>query len=366
MTIQAVDLFCGAGGLTHGLFLAGINVTHGIDIDEDCRHPFEINNASTFIHKSITEITSNDLIGFFNKGHKNNSVRLLAGCAPCQPFSKYASTRKSTDYKWKLLAEFERLIYDTSPELITLENVPQLRTHPIFLDFIMTLEKLNYKIWWGIVNCSDYGLPQNRRRLVLLGSKLGDIELIPATDLNNKKTVRDAISFLPKIKAGAKNSVDPLHVSASLNQLNLKRISASKPGGNWQDWSSDLLAECHKRSSGGTYKSVYGRMEWDKPSPTMTTQCYGYGNGRFGHPEQDRAISLREAAILQAFPESYQFIKPNSRISMRKIGMLIGNAVPVTLGKIIGESFIHHMNQLKNISDESPDHIPQLNLLDKS
>ena len=134
----------------------------------------------------------------------------------------------------------------------------------------------------------------------------------------------------------------------ALSEINLKRIQASKQGGTWRDWPEDLRTECHKRASGATYSAVYGRMSWDKPSPTMTTLCYGYGNGRFGHPEQDRAISLREAAIFQAFPEHYQFCPEDKPINLNTLGRMIGNAVPVTLGEIIGKSFIAHLQEMGN------------------
>ncbi len=144
-----------------------------------------------------------------------------------------------------------------------------------------------------------------------------------------------------------------MHTSAGLTSINLARIKASKPGGSWRDWPKRLIADCHKSASGQTYPSVYGRMEWDKPAPTITTQCYGYGNGRFGHPEQDRAISLREAAILQSFPRSYKFIPANEPVNFKSTGRLIGNAVPVDLGRAIAKSINlhireHHLNSLSS------------------
>ena len=129
----------------------------------------------------------------------------------------------------------------------------------------------------------------------------------------------------------------------------MRRIQASKPGGTWRDWDPDLLANCHKKSSGATYPSVYGRMDWDSSAPTITTQCFGYGNGRFGHPEQDRAISLREAAMLQTFPRSYQFVDPGQKVRFNQLGRLIGNAVPVRLGEVIAEVLTRHVQLTLNI-----------------
>ena len=193
----------------------------------------------------------------------------------------------------------------------------------------------------------DYGLAQSRKRHVLLASKFGDIKLIAPTHLNQQCTVKDVIAHLRPIKAGEIDSQDPLHRASVLSPLNMERIKASRPDGTWKDWPDYLVAECHKKSSGVTYSGVYGRMSWDRPSPTMTTLCTGFGNGRFGHPEQDRAISLREAALLQSFPASYQFIGKDNPGTMKDIARMIGNAVPVVLGEVIGVSFIEHLKQLQ-------------------
>ncbi|ECG8260398.1 DNA cytosine methyltransferase [Salmonella bongori] len=343
MNIQAVDIFCGAGGLTFGLRTAGIEVTHGIDIDESCRYPIENNNKNTkFVHRSVTDISSDEVSAMFN----GDSIRLLAGCAPCQPFSKYRNPNsRKDDSKWRLLRDFERLVMDIHPELVTMENVPQLRTHSVFKKFVRSLKSKGYHIWFDVVNCSDYGLPQNRRRLILIGSLLGKIEF-DQQKVERKVTVKDAIGNLPKVDAGTKSEKDVLHRSPQLRELNLKRIMHSVPGGTWDDWPEDIRADCHKKDSGMTYKSVYGRMEWDDTSPTITTQCYGYGNGRFGHPEQHRAITLREAAILQSFPSKYKFLDGKTAFSFQKLGTMIGNAVPPIIGQAIGETFIRHVEQI--------------------
>lgn len=156
------------------------------------------------------------------------------------------------------------------------------------------------------------------------------------------RTVRDAIGRLRPIAAGEQAPRDPLHTASRLSSLNMARIRASIPGGSWRDWPKSLVADCHKAPSGRTYPSVYGRMEWNKPAPTMTTQCFGFGNGRFGHPEQNRAISLREAAILQSFPRNYAFVPPGKPVEFSVVGRLIGNAVPVDLGRAIARSLLNH------------------------
>jgi len=199
------------------------------------------------------------------------------------------------------------------------------------------------------VNCADYGIPQYRKRLVLLASKLGDISLIPKTHTpQNYMTVEDAIGKLEPLKSGETSKKDTLHKASKLSDLNLKRIQQSKPGGTWKDWDEELRLDCHKKKSGSTYVSVYGRMKWDEPAPTMTTHCTGIGNGRFGHPEQDRAITLREAAILQSFPKKYKFVEKNADFNKRTMSIHIGNAVPVKLGEVIGKSIIAHIQNISN------------------
>ncbi|RZA09993.1 MAG: DNA cytosine methyltransferase [Moraxellaceae bacterium] len=338
MKIDAIDLFCGAGGLTHGLELSGVNVIAGYDIDESCRYPYEINNNATFINKNITLITAAELNQHFN----NSEIRLLAGCAPCQPFSNYTQSLPKDD-RWNLLYEFARLVAEVRPELITMENVPELENHKVFTDFVFSLKKIGYHIWYSVVFCPEYGLPQRRNRLVLMASLLGKISLIPPTHIEKKVGLREAIGSLPKLTAGTSNKHDPLHRAAGLSETNLKRILASRPNGTWKDWPKELLAKCHKRNSGAKYTSVYGRMSWNELSPTITTQFYNYGSGRYGHPTQARAISLREAAILQSFPAHYKFVPDNDKYSIGNVARMIGNAVPVCLGVAIGKSFSLHV-----------------------
>lgn len=348
LAIDAVDLFCGAGGLTYGLKTAGINVRVGVDLDLACQYAYEHNNHATFIPKSVTNITSEELSKYFHK----DALKLLAGCAPCQTFSTYSLKRREAESqnkegRWFLLNEFARMVRLLEPELVTMENVPGLEEQDVFKDFKGTLENLGYKVSHQVVNCVEYGIPQRRRRLVLLASKLGEIHLLTPKEYKAKRhTVRDVIGNLPPLIAGGQDPHDPLHQCSMLSPLNLRRIQVSRPGGTWHDWPEELIAECHKKDTGCTYGSVYGRMRWDEPSPTMTTQFYGFGNGRFGHPEQDRAISLREGALLQTFPRKYQFFPKGSQMNQGVIGRMIGNAVPVKLGEIIGKSLKRHVEDI--------------------
>lgn len=344
--ISAVELFCGAGGLTCGINMAGkdIKVHAGYDIDSSCKYPYEHNNNAKFIAKSVDNLSAEELLAHYKSG----DIRLLAGCAPCQPFSTYSQGRDAReDKKWPLLYQFARLIREVSPELVTMENVPDVIKHQVYVDFVEELEGLGYHVWADSVFCPDYGMPQRRRRHVLLASKLGPISLIPPTHKpDNYKTVREVIGNLPSLAAGEQHQNDPIHKASGLSKLNLERIKASKPGGTWRDWPIRLIAACHKKESGKSYSGVYARMQWDQPSPTMTTQCFGFGNGRFGHPEQNRAISLREAALFQTFPMNYQFVEQGKSVDISTLGRMIGNAVPVDLGKVIGKTLIQHVKQL--------------------
>jgi DNA (cytosine-5)-methyltransferase 1 len=337
-SITCVDLFCGLGGLTHGLIKGGINVVAGIDIDPQCKFPYEENNGVDFIQADITNVAGHELCELWGDGE----YTLLAGCAPCQPFSTYsrAGRQSRSGTQWDLVGEFGRLVQEARPDFVTMENVPQLLYHTVFDEFISALN--GYHVWRKVVECSQYGVPQTRKRLVLIASRFGPIDLVSPAFPVRGQTVREAISHLTPLAAGDSDPNDALHSACSLSELNLRRIRASKPGGTWRDWDNALVAACHKKESGGTYPSVYGRMEWDSPGPTITTQSYGYGNGRFGHPEQDRAITLREAAILQTFPESYKLLPPGERARFSVLGRLIGNAVPVRIGEIVAESLRNH------------------------
>ena len=336
--ITGVDLFCGVGGLTHGLRKSGVNITAGLDIDPACAYPYEANNEAKFLKRDVATIDPETIASAF----PNTGLTLLAGCAPCQPFSTYSRSGRGqqNDSKWPLLLSFGRLVETVQPDLVTMENVPQILDHEVFQGF---LESLNgYYVWWSVIECSAFGVPQTRKRLVLVASKLGDQGLALESPKNSHRSVRDTIGSLPPIEAGAVLADDPLHAAPRLSDLNMKRIQASRPGGTWRDWPTELQATCHRRSTGATYPSVYGRMSWESPAPTITTQCFGYGNGRFGHPEQDRAISLREAAMLQTFPRDYVFTPPGEKVRFNKLGRLIGNAVPVRLGEVIGEVLMSH------------------------
>ena len=343
--IAVVDLFCGIGGLSQGFVLEGFDVVAGYDNDVSCKYAFETNNRATFHHEDITNL-SGDVINL----DFGNKLKILVGCAPCQPFSSYSFKVKVKDErKINLLYSFARLIEETQPIIISMENVPQLvdfNKSSIFQDFCDKLQSLGYFFSYKIVYCPSYGIPQKRRRLVLLASRLGEISLIPETHTpDHYVTVRDAIGELSHVNAGESDPNDPLHRARALSPKNLARIRNTKEGGGWKDWPDELILDCFKKKSGKTYGSVYGRMKWDEPSPTMTTHCTGLGNGRFGHPEQDRAITLREAAIFQTFPMTYKFYDSTEAYNSSKICRQIGNAVPPLLGRIVAKSIKKHLKE---------------------
>ncbi len=336
--IEVIDLFSGIGGLTFGLRKSGLSVLAGIDNDDSCAYAYEKNNGAKFIPADISTFDFNELNKIYSKG----GVRVLVGCAPCQPFSSHAfKLRKDAkDRRWNLLDHFIRGIKIVKPDIVSMENVRGVIKTDVFKNFVNELEKLGYKVDWKVVYAPNYGIPQNRSRLILLASRLGEISIPKETHTkDNYVTVGDIIRELPRIDAGQISEKDHLHHAKKLESINKKRILQSKPGGTWRDWDKSLLPNCYKKDSGQTYTSVYGRMTWDDVSPTITTQFTSYGSGRFGHPEQNRALSIREGALLQTFPIDYDF----GDFPAIKISRHIGNAVPPQLGVIIGKQIKKHL-----------------------
>ncbi len=330
---EVVDLFCGVGALSHGLKRAGLKILAGYDVDSRCKHAFESNNDAEFYARDVAKLMGKEIKSHFS----GKAPSILAGCAPCQPFSSYKQRYKE-DPQWNLVTKFAELAAEIKPDFVTMENVPALlryKSGRLFEEFCSRLTEGGYQIHWTVAKCEEFGVPQKRRRLVVIAAKGRNLEHLSSTH-STSVTVRDAIGRLPNLGAGESDPKDQLHTSSSLTDINLRRIRVSKPGGTWRDWPEELRAQCHRRATGKTYPGVYARMLWDEPAPTMTTQCFGYGNGRFGHPEQDRAISLREAAILQSFPDDYDFLPVGEKVSFTQVGRWIGNAVPVKLAEAIG------------------------------
>ncbi|WP_329007674.1 DNA cytosine methyltransferase [Micromonospora rifamycinica] len=343
--ISAVDLFCGVGGLSYGLKKAGVGIAAGFDIDPACEYPYQANVRAPFRKKDVRDLDADELSAMWPKG----AIRVLAGCAPCQPFSSYRrGTDTSQEAQWPLIDEVSRLVEGAMPEIVTMENVPRIGSTPIFQAFVAKLEELGYRVRYESCYCPAYGVPQQRRRMVLVASLLGEIRVPKGgVGVADYPTVEQAIGELPPLRHGETDPADRLHKSRSLTPINLKRIQSSKPGGTWEDWQEELRAPCHRRSSGSTFRNVYARMVWDEPSPTITTLSYNFGAGRFGHPEQDRAVSLREAAILQSFPRDYEFVAPGKPVQFAPLGRLIGNAVPPKLAQAVGEAIVQHVETVE-------------------
>lgn len=337
--IESVDLFCGIGGLTYGLQKSGITVVAGIDNDETCRYSFEKNNKTRFVNADLTKYKTSEISKMYSK----DAIKVLVGCAPCQPFSSHTfkNKEKKKDERVDLLLNFGEIVKDILPDIVSMENVRGIMKTNVFKTFVDILEKNGYQVDYKVLYLPDYGAPQNRSRLVLLASRIGKIEIPkPTHTKDNYVTVKDIIKDLPPLKAGEQSLKDLLHKAKNLSDLNIKRIKQSVQDGTWKDWDKGLLLDCYKKKKGQTYTSVYGRMSWNKVSPTITTQFFNYGSGRFGHPTQNRALSLREGALFQTFPKNYDFGEIKS---MTVISRHIGNAVPPILGEIIGKTIKKHI-----------------------
>lgn len=334
--IIAVDFFCGAGGMTAGLNKAGIRAVLGIDLDSSVKDSYELNNPySTFLSSDISK-PNLKVINSMLKVYPKSKI-VFAACAPCQPFSS-ANKLKGKDSRKDLLLEFAKHVKRHKPTAIIIENVPGMLTKgkTILDNFNQVLSEIGYQVQSGgkVIDAKDFGVPQTRRRLILLAARGKEVAYPAPThgrDRGRKyRTVRQAIGHLPPIAAGEVHKTIPNHVARNLSKVNQDRLcSIPKDGGSRTSWPENLWLECHKTHSG--HKDVYGRMKWDAPGPTLTCKCNSISNGRFGHPEQDRAMSLREAAYLQSFDSNYIFYGDAAPVAVQ-----IGNAIPPRLSRKLG------------------------------
>lgn len=341
-SIKVFDFFSGCGGTSQGFKQAGMDVVFGLDFDKEAANTFKLNFPDAyFINEDISALQTDAVKDIFDKTLKekeSSCYTLFSGCAPCQPFSRQNNKKTNSDSRRYLLAEFGRFIKTYIPDFIFVENVPGMQQikkgyDTPFFSFLELLDELGYQYSYGIVSALWFGVPQDRKRLILLASKHTKISL-PAIDndgiVKPYSTVRDWIYGLPEISHGQEHPSIPDHKSASLNELSLLRIKHTPEGGNRLNWPDYLQLKCHQNHLG--HKDVYGRLAWDKPSSVLTTRCTSYSNGRFGHPTQNRAISLREAALLQTFPMDYKFSGNfNSKAKQ------IGNAVPPLMAEAMGK-----------------------------
>ena len=334
--IRAYDFFGGCGGASCGFKAAGMDIAFSLDNDTAAIETFRANFPDA--HHELTDIRKFDpeVLRLILKKDSGHPV-LFSGCAPCQPFSKQV-TRRSTEEKDRrvfLLITFSNLIRGFRPDVVFAENVPGVRGS-IWEYFVSSLKESGYQVDYRLIKMKEYGIPQIRQRLVLVGSLHGRICLPEKPSEQGDSTVRDWIEGLPPIRAGETHPTIPNHRAARLSPLNLERIRATPEGGGNRDWPQRLELACHAGLSG--YSDSWGRLSWDKPAPTLTTRCVSYSNGRYGHPEQDRAISVREAACLQTFPRDFVF-----RGSLADMARQIGNAVPVRFAELVGQCLAKHL-----------------------
>lgn len=344
--INVIDFFSGCGGTSAGLRFSGMDIALGIDQDFDAAETFRANfPEALFMLADIRKLPTRALAGLI--ANLGNSPLLFSACAPCQPYSKQSGTPPVRgDKRVGLLGQLLRFVKRYRPELLFIENVPKIHDGGFlnweFERFKRAVEHLGYSIELRVINSRSYGVPQKRSRLVLIASRLGPIYFPtethgPAMSNPEYSTVRDWIEDFPAIAAGEQHGEIPNHRAAFLSDLNLIRIRSTPEGGGWKDWPIELVPECHRSGFIG-YSDVYGRMRWDAPASGLTTRCISYSNGRFGHPSQDRAISVREAASLQTFPRNFLFTG-----NLNSMAKQVGNAVPVLLAQRFGDNFRSHV-----------------------
>ena len=317
----AVDLFCGCGGLTVGLKRAGFRVLGAVDVDPLSVKTYKANHRDvTLWEKDIRELDPQELLDAL--GLEKGGLDLLAGCPPCQGFSTMRTLNGALmvdDPRNDLLLEFERFVEALLPRAVMMENVPGLADDKRFEAFLRKLKELGYLGAHRVLNAAEYGVPQRRRRLIYLAG-LG-MEIPFADKAAKMKTVEEAIGGLPK----AGQSGDPVHdmpENRTPKVLEVIRL-IPKDGGSRRDLPEKFQLECHKRCNG--FKDVYGRMAWKEVAPTITSGCFNPSKGRFLHPEEDRAITMREAALLQGFPRRYKFPTTDNKSA---VALMIGTALP--------------------------------------
>ncbi len=355
--IRVYDFFSGCGGTSVGFRQAGIKHALAIDSCSDAIGTYQKNFPGIpVINESVETVDARRIESYYSK---ESEVRLFCGCAPCQPFTKQKTNTKKTasdDSRRGLLAHFSAIVHECLPELVFVENVPGLQKVSVkdggpFSLFIEQLEKDEYSVDYGVISAQGYGAAQVRRRLVLVASRMGTISLPASTHGPNCAkayvTVRDAIADLPSVDHGTEHPDKrryPNHRAARLSPLNLERIRHTGTNGR-RDWPESLLPKCYTKKTNGEryngHSDCYTRLAWDESAPGLTTRCISYSNGRFGHPEQNRAITVREAARLQGFPDSFVFTG-----SLNSMARQIGNAVPVQVAKVAGRHFIKHLKSV--------------------
>lgn len=346
--LKAVDFFCSGGGMSFGIQQSGIQILAGIDFDDSCKETYEANiQGAQFIHADVFDLSENELETRLSL-KKNDDDLVLIGCSPCQFWSIINTDKKKSEKSKNLLIEFKRFVKYFNPGYVVVENVPGVlrkKEESGLEGFIEWLNISGYKVHFNVHEVSEFGVPQHRKRFTLIANRITSKEIAPIPSTLKKVTVRDVLgeeNGFPKVKQGHKDNSEFLHAVAGLNEISLKRLAITpKDGGDRLAYvfDSELAPPCHFGKT-DSFKDIYGRMWWDRPSPTITTKFFSVSNGRFSHPEEDRAISLREGAVLQSFPKDYKF----KGSTIAKIARMIGNAVPPKYASAIGEAIIQNHN----------------------
>lgn len=343
MTFFAVDLFAGCGGMTEGIRQAGIKVVAAVEIDRNAAKTYRQNhNDVELFETDIRLLDPQNLTDLLN----GNPLHLLAGCPPCQGFSSIRRKNRNSeclDSRNELILEFLRFVKELRPLVIMLENVPGLEIYSLFHSFCKELEGLGYDFDWKVVDVANYGVPQRRKRLVLVGSSIGKITV--ASGENKKVTVRDTIESLEVVEetTDALHKIFPQHSEKVMQRIKL----TPHDGGSRRDLPDEYTLPCHNKPNVG-FNDVYGRLRWDDVSSTITGGCLNPSKGRFLHPVYNRCITAREAALLQTFPRQYIFPVD---IPRSEIALMIGNALPPEFCKrqtVKLKAHLHYHLQLPN------------------
>ncbi len=342
--LKAIDFFCSGGGMTYGMRQAGIDVIAGIDNDPEVKETYEKNNPGTkFILADVFQMKETELSEYTGI-EKNDDNLILIGCSPCQYWSIINTKKEKAKKSKDLLKEFHRFVKYYNPGFVVVENVPGLERKAEesgLKEFVCDLENRGYIVHYEIFNLNEYGVPQTRKRFSLIANRVTKEKILPEKS-KYKPVVRDFIgehNGFPKVEAGHKDKTEFMHTVAGLSKENLEVLKRTpKNGGN--------SVKERKFWKGNGFKDSYSRMSWDKPAPTITTKFFSISNGRFGHPEEDRAISLREGATLQTFPKDYVFYTK----SIQSTARMIGNAVPPEFARRIGIAIVNrHIQQQPNL-----------------
>lgn len=336
-TSTAIDLFSGCGGLSTGLVQAGFAVLAAAELSNAPQRAYALNHKFVSLYSDVQQISPHQLLSMLHL--KAGSLDLLAACPPCQGFSSIRTRNKdiAQDARNELIFEVVRIAKTLLPKCVLIENVPRLMYDSRLKEFRMKMHRLGYEGEPKIVDAQDYGVPQRRKRMILILSRVGAIDVAPPT--GRRKTVRDAIGNL---LSPDDNHGIPLHnMRQRLSDLVLERISCIKR--NRSELPERLVLPCHRRYNGG-FRDVYGRMDWDKVSPTITRSSHNPSKGRFVHPEQNRGLTLYEALLLQGFPKNYKFPKD---IGIGKIASMIGEAVPPPLAKAQAEHILKKLKEFE-------------------